>query len=120
TRSLRGVVASPKACVALVVCVLLFAAAILAPLIAPQNPYDLMQIDPFDGKLPPLSRGYQGQLYLLGTDTQGRDMLSAMLYGLRTSLTVGVTAGVMALAVGTALGLLAAYVGGRTDALIMR
>lgn len=120
SRSLSGIVASPKACVALAVCVLLFAAALLAPVIAPQDPYDLMQIDLFDGKLAPMSRGYQGQLYILGTDTQGRDMLSAMLYGLRTSLAVGVTAGVLALAVGAALGLLAAYVGGRVDALIMR
>ncbi len=74
----------------------------------------------FDGKLPPMSRGIRGMLYLLGTDTQGRDMLSAMLYGLRTSLSVGVTAGVLALAVGTTLGLVAAYFGGRLDSLIMR
>lgn len=119
-RALRGVLASPKASVALAVCAALALAAALAPLIAPQNPYDLMQIDLFDGRLPPMSRGYEGQLYLLGTDTQGRDMLSAMLYGLRTSLAVGVTAGVLALAVGTAMGLAAAYAGGRLDALIMR
>ncbi|WP_226781140.1 ABC transporter permease [Oceaniglobus trochenteri] len=119
-RSIRGVVASPKAALALAICLLLVLAAIFAPILAPQNPYDLMQIDLFDGKLPPLSRGYNGQLYLLGTDTQGRDMLSAMLYGLRTSLAVGVTAGVLALAVGTSLGLLAAYAGGRVDATIMR
>ena len=119
-RALRGVLASPKASVALAVCALLALAAAFAPLIAPQDPYDLMQIDLFDGRLPPMSRGYEGQLYLLGTDTQGRDMLSAMLYGLRTSLAVGVTAGVLALAVGTAMGLVAAYAGGRLDALIMR
>ena len=119
-RSLGGVLSSPKAAVALAVCALLMLAALLAPVIAPQDPYDLTQIDLFDGKLPPMSRGYEGQLYLLGTDTQGRDMLSAMLYGLRTSLAVGVTAGVLALAVGATLGLLAAYVGGRTDAVIMR
>lgn len=119
-RSVRGVLASPKAAIALLICILLVVSAIFAPVLAPQNPYDLTQIDLFDGKLPPMSRGYEGQLYLLGTDTQGRDMLSAMLYGLRTSLAVGVTAGVLALAVGTSLGLLAAYVGGRLDSAIMR
>lgn len=119
-RALRGVLDSPKATVALAVCFLLVLAAILAPAIAPQNPYDLMQIDLFDSKLPPMSRGYSGMLYILGTDTQGRDMLSAMLYGLRTSLAVGLTAGVLAMALGTMLGLIAAYMGGRVDALIMR
>jgi peptide/nickel transport system permease protein len=111
---------SPKATVALVVLVLLVGAAILAPLIAPQDPYDLTQIDFFDSKLPPMSEGYTGMTYVLGTDTQGRDMLSAMIYGLRTSLAVGLTSGLLALAVGTALGLAAAYFGGRTDAVIMR
>ncbi|MEM9578409.1 MAG: ABC transporter permease [Pseudomonadota bacterium] len=119
-RSLRGLVASPKASIALVVCVVLFAAAVLAPLIAPQNPYDLLEIDFFDARLPPGSEGTTGLTYWLGTDTQGRDMFSAMLYGLRTSLAVGFTAGALALAVGTTLGLLAAYLGGRIDALLMR
>jgi peptide/nickel transport system permease protein len=119
-RSFRGILGSPKATLALAVCGLLLFAALFAPWLAPQNPYDLAVIDLFDGKLPPGSTGYTGMVYLLGTDTQGRDMLSAMLYGLRTSLAVGVTAGAMALAVGTAMGLAAAYFGGRTDTLIMR
>ncbi len=119
-RAFGGLRTSPKAGLALAVCLLLIGAALLAPLIAPQNPYDLTQISIFDGKLPPMSRGSDGILYLLGTDTQGRDMFSAMLYGLRTSLAVGVTAGVLALAIGTALGLVAAYVGGRIDAFLMR
>lgn len=119
-RALRGLLGSPKATLAAIVCLLLFAAAILAPALAPQDPYDLGQIDMFDARLPPGSEGYSGMTYWLGTDAQGRDMLSAMLYGLRTSLSVGVTAGVLALLVGTALGLIAAYAGGRLDAFIMR
>lgn len=119
-RALRGLLGSPKATIAAIVCLLLFAAAILAPVLAPQNPYDLGQIDMFDARLPPGAEGYSGMTYWLGTDAQGRDMLSAMLYGLRTSLSVGVTAGVLALLVGTALGLIPAYAGGRLDAFIMR
>ncbi len=119
-RSFAGILASPKATIAAAVCLALVAAAFLAPVIAPQNPYDLTEIDFFDSKLPPMSEGHTGFTYLLGTDTQGRDMLSAMLYGLRTSLAVGLTAGFLALALGTALGLAAAYFGGRLDAFIMR
>ncbi len=116
----RGMRASPKAMMALAVCLILLAAAVLAPWIAPQDPYDLNQIDFFDSRLPPGSPGVSGITYWLGTDTQGRDMLSAMLYGLRTSLAVGVTAGALALLTGTALGLIAAYFGGRIDSFIMR
>lgn len=119
-RSLRGLRRSPKAMIAAAVCALLLLSALFAPLIAPQNPYDLTTIDFFDAKLPPGSVGTTGITYWLGTDAQGRDMLSAMLYGLRTSLFVGLTAGVLALLTGTALGLIAAYAGGRTDTLIMR
>jgi len=110
----RGAVA------ALIVCVLLLAAALLAPLIAPQNPYDLMVIDIFDSRLPPGSVNAAGFTYWLGTDGQGRDMLSAMLYGLRLSLFVGVLSGVLAISVGVSLGLIAAYWGGFVDALVMR
>jgi peptide/nickel transport system permease protein len=119
-RSLRGLRQSPQAMIAATVCVLLLLSALFAPLIAPQNPYDLTAIDFFDARLPPGSEGTTGITYWLGTDTQGRDMLSAMLYGLRTSLFVGLTSGLLALLTGTALGLVAAYVGGRTDTLIMR
>lgn len=119
-RSWAGLLTSPKTLVALVVCVTLIASAMLAPVIAPQNPYDLAEIDFFDSRLPPGTTGSTGLTYILGTDTQGRDMFSAMLYGLRTSLAVGLTAGLLALAIGTTLGLLAAYFGGRTDALLMR
>jgi peptide/nickel transport system permease protein len=94
--------------------------AVLAPWVAPQNPYDLAQLSIMDNKLPPMTRGLAGQLYLLGTDDQGRDMLSAILYGLRLSLAVAATATAIALALGAAVGLLAAYAGGRLDAVLMR
>lgn len=118
--AVSGIFGSVKATVALIACVILICSAIFAPLIAPQDPYDLMQIDIFDAKLAPMTEGFNGMLYLLGTDTQGRDMFSAMLYGLRTSLGVGLTAGLLALVVGASLGLVAAYAGGRIDAFIMR
>jgi peptide/nickel transport system permease protein len=95
--------------------------AITAPLISPQNPYDLAQLDVLDSKLPPGSQSStSGRTYWLGTDDQGRDMLSGIFYGLRISLSVGVASTVFALAIGLALGLAAAYFGGWVDAAIMR
>jgi peptide/nickel transport system permease protein len=120
SRSLAGLRRSPKAMVAGVVCILLLLTAVFGPWLAPQDPYDLMQINIIDAKLPPGSQSMSGGTYWLGTDGQGRDMLSAMIYGLRTSLAVGVVSGVAALCLGTSLGLIAAYFGGRVDALIMR
>jgi len=106
----------------LVLCVLVVG-ALAAPLISPQNPYDLAQLDIQDGRLPPGSAASAGgsfQHYWLGSDDQGRDMFSAILYGLRISLTVGVSSTLLALAFGLTLGLLAGYFGGRLDTLIMR
>jgi peptide/nickel transport system permease protein len=94
--------------------------ALFATLISPQNPYDLAEIDILDGRLPPRSEGMSGTTYVLGTDDQGRDMLSAIFYGLRTSLGVGVMSGFIALCLGTCIGLGAAYFGGRVDMVIMR
>lgn len=119
-RALDGILTSPKATVGAIVTLLLVLTAIFGPWLAPQNPYDLGAIDFFDARLPPMSPSMNGSIYLLGTDGQGRDMLSAMIYGLRTSIAVGLLSGVVALVVGTALGMVAAYVGGRVDALIMR
>ena len=103
-------------------CVVLALALIslLAPWIAPQNPYDLAQISIFDNLLPPGGRSLEGQLYVFGTDDQGRDMLSAMFYGLKLSFFVGVVSTVVALVIGISLGITAAYTGGRIDAIIMR
>ncbi|MBC8022280.1 MAG: ABC transporter permease, partial [Burkholderiales bacterium] len=96
-------------------------AAIAAPIISPQNPYDLAQLDVMDSKLAPGEHSAtSGKRYWLGTDDQGRDMLSGIFYGLRISLVVGVSSTVIALAIGLTLGLAAAYFGGWVDALIMR
>ena len=111
---------SRLALAALVVVFLVLGAAFLAPWISPQNPYDLASLDIMDGRLPPGAESFTGMTYWLGTDSQGRDMLSAILHGLRTSLVVAVSAGVLALLSGMVLGLVAAYFGGRLDALIMR
>jgi len=111
---------STLAVAALFILLLVVLAAIFAPLLASQNPYDLAVIDIMDGRLPPGSTAADGSVYLLGTDDQGRDMLSAILYGLRISLTVGCGAALIAACVGTVLGLIAAYAGGRIEALIMR
>lgn len=94
--------------------------SILVPWISPQNPYDLSQLDIMDGRLKPGSASMSGMIYWLGTDDQGRDLLSAMLYGMRTSLLVGVSSAVIALTIGAVLGLVSAWAGGKTDALIMR
>ncbi len=94
--------------------------ALLAPLIAPQNPYDLGEIDILDGRLPPGSESMGGMTFWLGTDDQGRDMLSAIFYGLRISLGVGAMSGFITLCLGACIGLAAAYFGGRVDSVIMR
>ena len=86
-------------------------AALLAPWIAPQNPYDLAQLQLVDSRLPPLARTAAGAIRWLGTDDQGRDMLSAILYGLRTSLAVGLASTALGFAIGVSLGLAAAWFG---------
>jgi peptide/nickel transport system permease protein len=119
-RLLSDFAANPIAVFGLVLLGIIVIAAIAAPLISPQNPYDLAQLDIADGRLPPGSKTDTGATFWLGTDDQGRDMLSAIFYGLRISLTVGVTSTVVALAIGLVLGLAAAYFGGRTETVIMR
>jgi peptide/nickel transport system permease protein len=111
---------NPVAVAGLALLALIVAAAIAAPLISSQNPYDLAQIDILDSKLPPGSPAQGGGTFWLGTDDQGRDMLSAIFYGLRISLAVGVISTVVALIIGLATGLAAAYFGGRIEMLIMR
>ena len=108
------------ALVALVVLGLIVLLALLAPWITPQDPYDLAQVDVLDGKLPPGEQAFAGYTMWLGSDGSGRDLYSAILYGLRISLTVGLAAGFLALIIGTAIGLIAAYAGGRVDTVIMR
>jgi len=94
--------------------------AVFSPLISPTDPYDLAVVSIMDSRLPPMSESFDGVMFWLGTDGAGRDMLSSIFYGLRTSLGVGVASGLIAMFIGCSVGLCAAYFGGRTDTLIMR
>jgi peptide/nickel transport system permease protein len=105
---------------ALALLVLLLAAALAAPWLSPQDPYDLAQLDILDALLAPGSPASAGGIYRLGSDGQGRDLLSAILHGLRISLGVGILSTAAALALGLAVGLVSARAGGWMDALIMR
>ncbi|WP_299313589.1 ABC transporter permease [uncultured Halomonas sp.] len=111
----------PVVILATLVTLVMFAGALFAPWIAPQNPFDPRQLELIDAFTPPLTTSdFTGNFYLLGSDSQGRDVFSAILYGSRISLLVGFAAVLFALALGTALGLLAGFRGGWRDALIMR
>ena len=121
TRFLQGFFSSRIATAGFILLLLILLAAIFAPWVAPQNPYDLEHLDVMDSRLEPGKVSLDGTLtFLLGSDDQGRDMLSAILYGLRISVMVGVTSTVIAMAIGLSLGLIAGYAGGRIEALIMR
>ena len=111
---------SPLSIVAAMVATLIILGAIFAPLIAPVNPYDLASFTLFDGLLPPVWQDGANPKYLLGTDDQGRDMISAILYGARLSLIIGLSALTIAAVIGVGLGLAAGYYGGRFDAVVMR
>ncbi len=111
---------SPEAMVAAALLLVYAVMALAAPWIAPQNPFDPAALDLLDARLPPVWLEGGQWRYLLGTDGQGRDLVSVMLYGLRISLLVGLASTAVAMALGVALGLLAGYSGGRLDALIMR
>ena len=120
-RVVSDFLASKTAVFGLAVVVILMLAALAAPWITPQNPYDLMQLDVLDSRLPPGSPNGLGTFtYWLGTDGQGRDLYSGILYGLRISLGVGIGSAAVAAVIGTLLGLIAAYAGGRVDSIIMR
>lgn len=108
------------AVVALIVVISLILLAIFAPFVSPQNPYDLANLSLMDSRRPPGFVGSGGYTHILGTDPQGRDLLSAILYGLRISVEIGLAAGFVSLTIGTTLGIIAAYVGGKVEALIMR
>ena len=117
----REFMANRLAVFGLVLLLLAIGVAVFAPWISPQNPYDIGKLDIFDSKLPPGSKDAAGTMtYWLGTDGQARDVLSAIFYGLRTSLMVGGISVAAALAIGTVVGLAAAYFGGWIDALLMR
>ena len=105
---------------ALTVVVIVVLLAVFAPLVAPQDPYDLAKLTLRDARRPPGFVGAAGYVHWLGTDAQGRDMFSTILFGLKISLQISVTAGGIALTLGATLGAAAAFLGGRTEALIMR
>ncbi len=113
--------ASPVATIALILLCVIVVAAVLAPWIAPQNPYDPLEINFMDARLAPGTQASESDMvYWLGTDSQGRDMTSSILYGIRISLAVGVVSALLAMVVGAALGLASTYAGGFFDALLMR
>src|SRR5438128_4710551 len=111
---------SPVAVVSAVTLALCLAAALFAPWIAPHNPFDLATLNLTDALTPPRGMAGANPDYLLGTDDQGRDVLSAIMFGARISLLVGAAAVALAVVLGVSLGLLAGYAGGRVDAVIMR
>lgn len=108
------------AVVALCVVVAIALLALAAPWVVPQDPYDLASLVFADARRPPGYVNAAGTWYVLGTDAQGRDMLSAIVHGLRISIQIGLASGVIALALGVTLGVVAAFVGGRIEALLMR
>lgn len=111
---------SPMAMLAGLTALLCLVAALGAPWIAPHNPYDLASIDLSDARLPPAWMDGGSLKFVLGTDDQGRDILSTIMYGARISLFVGLAAVAVSVVLGVGLGLLSGFAGGRTDAFIMR
>ncbi|MBU2712654.1 ABC transporter permease [Zooshikella harenae] len=99
---------------------LIILAAIFAPLLTSHNPNDLATLDVMDGEIPPVWSEEGDERFLLGTDDQGRDILSAILYGARVSLLIGIFAVVLQCVLGVVIGLVAGYAGGRVDSLLMR
>ncbi len=110
----------PIAIISFAVFVILVVLALSAPLIAPYNPYDTASIDIMDAELPPSWLDGGDNRFLLGTDTQGRDMLSTMLYGMRISVAIGCGAVFLQAFMGILIGLVSGYAGGKTDAFLMR
>jgi peptide/nickel transport system permease protein len=110
----------PATLISILLLIFIASCAIFAPLIAPTNPYDLAVVSIMDSRLAPGEQMFNGTVAWLGTDGAGRDVLSAIIYGLRTSLIVAISSAIIALTVGLLVGLIAAYFGGRFDAFLMR
>ena len=120
TKAILKNLTQPTTLVSGVLLLLIALCAIFAPLIAPTKPYDLAIVSIMDGRLAPGERMFDGTVAWLGTDGAGRDVLSAIIYGLRTSLTVAVCSALIALTIGLLVGMTAAFFGGRVDAFLMR
>ena len=112
---------TPVAVVSFVVFMVIILAAVFANFIAPKNPFDPASLNLMNGFTPPMQANeFTGEVFLMGTDDQGRDLFSTILYGLRISLFVGIMAVMLAMVMGVTLGLIAGYLGGWLDTLIMR
>jgi len=120
TRFRKAFLEDKVAVAGLIVFSLIVSLALLAPFITPQNPYDLRSVDIMDSRLPPGGITGEGFTAWLGTDGVGRDLYSGILYGLRISLMVGALSGILAASIGMAVGLTAAYAGGRVETILMR
>lgn len=113
-------VSSKVAMVSLTVFTLFVVLAVMAPIIAPHDPYDLATLDIMDSEIPPVWQDGSEERFLLGTDAQGRDMLSTILYGTRISLMIGICAVLLQAFIGIVVGLTAGYFGGKIDSILMR
>ncbi|MFK5996970.1 MAG: ABC transporter permease [Rhodobacterales bacterium] len=111
---------TPMAYISAIMGIILVSLAVFAPWIAPHNPFDLASIDLFDSNLPPSWLDGGNSRFWLGTDDQGRGIMSTIFYGMRISLFVGFTSVFLSLIIGVSLGLISGYVGGRVDSIIMR
>ncbi|HOX88971.1 MAG TPA: ABC transporter permease [Burkholderiaceae bacterium] len=111
---------SPVAMVAALVATVLIFSAVFAPWVAPHNPFDLASLSLLDASTPPAWQQGGNPKFWLGTDDQGRDIFSGILYGMRISLEIGVASVILSIVIGVSLGLLSGYVGGKVDAFIMR
>ena len=111
---------SPIVIAAGIIALLIVVAAMLSPLLAPSNPYDLSGVNLLDANNPPVWHKEGERRFILGSDNQGRDILSTMLYGTRSSILIGAMSVMLAMAIGVTLGLLAGYVGGWVDSVVMR
>ena len=120
SKIMQALLSKPTTLISGFLLILIVASAVFAPLIAPTNPYDLSTVSILDGRLEPGEEMFDGTIALLGTDGAGRDVLSSILYGLRTSLTVAISSALVALAIGLSVGLTSAFYGGRIDAFLMR
>ena len=120
SKTMQALLSKPTTLISGFLLILIVASAVFAPLIAPTNPYDLSTVSILDGRLEPGEEMFDGTIAWLGTDGAGRDVLSSILYGLRTSLTVAISSALIALAIGLSVGLTSAFYGGRIDAFLMR
>jgi len=111
---------SPVTVIAALITLMIISSALMAPWIAPQNPFDMASLDLMDSHIPPVWEEEGDQRYLLGTDDQGRDVLSTILYGSRISLMVGFLSVIFSMVLGVSLGIISGYAGGLIDVLIMR